>query len=407
MPRYRITAASAGEVWTRSEEAPTPDIVAARFSALGHTILKIEPDNWRSWLDILHKDIEFKPPLSLRDVSLLAQEWATMLKAGLPLKDVLSLSVNATRRTERLRVLTSLAEDVKAGRGFHTALEAHPRCFPKDMAAMVRAGEASGTLAESLTLIAGDLRERLDFSDRLRSALIYPVFLSVTASAAIVMLLVVVVPNLETLIGDAQGDLPAMTQMVMGLSAALRSYGIYAAAGGLLALLLLWLAARSPGVQLRLHRLVLKLPLVGASALDRDVSRFLRSLGSLFQSGVDLTRAMSFSSEAVKNLSLRNDLAVARTRVVEGQPLVKALRGFPDDALAFIQMGEKTGRLADALMQAGQIAELRCRRRLEKISAMIGPILTLSFGFVCGVIVYAMLTTILSVNEIAFQGVGR
>ncbi|PZQ11879.1 MAG: hypothetical protein DI565_16995 [Ancylobacter novellus] len=409
MARFRFVAATAGN--DRREgalEAATVAEAAAELRRRGLFVVRLDPEtSSRSLWATLNRDVAFAKPISSRELVSLTLEWAGLLEAGVTLDEALALSSAGRRPAGVLKVTAAIREAVKGGAALHEALKGHPRCFPPVYVALVQAGEAAGALGPVLRRLAKDLEGAQDFSEKIRGALLYPAFLVVTATGAIVVLLTVVVPNLEELVSERGSEtLPLMTRAVIAISHALRDYGLAAAALLAAALVLGALSARVPATRRLMDRAVLTLPIAGELARASDAGRYLRTLSALVGGGVALPRALPLAAPSIGNGALNRDVEAAHAKILVGTAFGDALaasRALPDDALVLARMGERTGKLAEALGHAASLLETRVRRRMEAIATLIGPMLTVGFGLVAGVIVYAMLSTILGVNELAYQ----
>jgi type II secretory pathway component PulF len=269
---------------------------------------------------------------------------------------------------------------------------------------LVEAGERSGSLGPALSRLGEDLMLRRELADEVRNALVYPLFLSITATAGILVLLLVVVPSLEALIGERGGQsLPAITRLVLGLSAVLREDGMVIATG-LFGLLTVGIAAllTSPGRR-RADAAILCMPVVGDLIRTLETGRFARAFHSLLAGGLVAPTALRLASNAVRNRAMRESLGTAHTALVSGTALSDALAiryVFADDALSLIRLGERTGRLTDTVARIASLYETRGRRRLKALTKLLTPAMTVLFGGVTGLIVYAMLSTILGLNTL-------
>ncbi|MGN7127628.1 type II secretion system F family protein [Methylorubrum thiocyanatum] len=406
MPEFRFIAATAAN--ERREgllEAGGVSEAAAELSRRGLLVIRITPRARHGSLwALLNQDVAFTAPISARERVSLTLEWANLLEAGVPLDEMLMLSATGVRRKGVRTIVTAIREAVKGGASLHEALKAHSRCFSPIYVALVQAGEAAGALGPALSRLARDLEAGQDFSARIRGALLYPAFLVVTATGAIVVLLTVVVPSLEAMVTERGSEaLPFATRAVIATSHGLRDYGMPVAFVAVMAILGAVALFRLPSARRRFDRFVLGLPGLGSLARTADAGRYLRTLSALVAGGVALPRALPLAVPALRNRALAAALETAHAKVLVGAALGDALsesRTLPSDALVLARLGERTGRLAEALGHAAILLEKRLRLRLEAIATLIGPMLTLGFGLVAGLIVYAMLSTILGINEL-------
>jgi general secretion pathway protein F len=409
MPRFRFVAVTASN--ERQEgvlEATAVDDAAEALVRRGLFVIDVSPESSSRLLwATLNRDVTFASPLSARRLAALTLEWAGLLEAGVSLDETLALSSGPGRPKSLVSIVRAIREAVKGGAALNQALREHRRVFPPVYVALVQAGEAAGELGPVLRRLASDLEARQDFVEKIRSALLYPAFLVVTAGGAIVVLLTVVVPNLESLVTERASDtLPFATRAVIWVSHALRDSGPIAAFAVAVAIVIAVFAARTRTMHRRLDRALLALPVAGSLTRSSDAARYLRTLSALVGGGIALPRALPLALPSLNNSALSTDVERAHQRVLVGASLGDALAesdALPADALALARMGERTGKLAEALGHAASLLETSVRRRLETIAALIGPALTVVFGLIAGLIVYAMLSTILGINELAHQ----
>ncbi len=394
------------EVQGRIDAASSAEVIVS-LQRTGHTVLDVEAVTSRKSLTtLLATEVAFSRGLSDRDFLSLVREWATLLGAGLPIHTTLALSGRSSEAGRRAALSGQLLAALRNGRTLRDAL-AETRLFPPAFVALVGAAEVSGTLDRALARAAEEAETRAMVAQKLRKELIYPAFLTVTASAAIIVLLVVVVPGIETLIEDSPNlRLPMATIAVIALSHAVREYlllgvltiGAFAA--------LLGLFARAKAGRMTLARLRIRLPVFGPAVLLTSLSTYTGALSALIAGGVGLARAQALAAETVTNVYIKRRLLDAGARIVEGsglQPALQDISLLPEEALGLIGSGEQTGRLADMLSAASRLMRSRSDRILETAATLLGPTLTILFGLAAGLIVYAMLTTILSLNEFAFR----
>jgi general secretion pathway protein F len=408
MARFRFQAVDAvNERHDGVIEAASEEEVARLLTRQGLFAVRIGAEKTSASLwALLNKDISFGRPLAPRELVSLAQEWAGLLSAGIALNDALALSETSARRAAARKLVGRIAERVRRGGTFRDALDAEG-IFPASFVALVGAGEAAGELGPAMVRIADDLERARDFAERLGGSLIYPACLTVAATGAIVVLLVVVVPNLQALIG-AEGveGLPVATRTVIAASDLVRTHGVAIGAGLLALVLAAALAWRLPASRSAVDRLLLKVPVFGRILTGIDLGRYCRSLSALLAGGVSLARALPLARRTVANRAMNGDFARAERRVLDGAVFAEALADgglVPPEVLVLIRTGEGTGRLAEAAGNAASMLEKRVRRRLETITTVVGPALTVTFGLVAGLIIYAMLSAILQINDVAFQ----
>lgn len=407
MPSFRFYAVTAGnEKREGSVEAATLQEALATLRGRSLYVIRIaEPSRISSIRNALNRDVSFRPPIGAAELARLSQEWAGLIEAGVSVEESLALICHASRPRAR-RVLSAVRDAVKQGTALHEALGRFPDSFPPVYRALVRAGETAGSLGSALRRLGDDLVARRALAEEVRNALVYPLFLVVTASTGVLVLLLVVVPNLEGLIGEGgESRLPVMTRLVLAISHILRDYGgLIAVAAAAAVSAILSLTALTPSGRTRLDALILRSPLLGPLIRTIETGRFARTFGALLAGGVAAPNAMRIALDTVGNRRMRARLEIAHHSIVSGAAVGDAVAAggvFGPDAVGLIRVGERSGRLAEALDRAATLHEARATRRLKALTALLTPLMTIGFGGVAGIIVYAMLSTILGINELA------
>lgn len=333
-------------------------------------------------------------------------ELAVLLGAGLPLDKALSIVTEHIPHPALRQAFAGLLDRVKAGAPLSAALAEAPAIFPPMAAALAEAGEASGRLDVTL----GRLAETLDRAEALRqtvgSALVYPAILMMVATGVILIMLLVVVPQFESLVTDMGGKVPAATALVMAVSRATRDWGMAAAA--VLAALAATAArlARRPAIRAAADARLLRLPLFGRLVTAAETARLARILGILVESGVQLPSALTIAGRALGN----SHMAKAVTRIAEGvkeggglsAPLA-ATRLFPPIALSFLRTGEETAQLGLMLTRLADVLDREVRTATQRMITLLTPAITVVLGLTVAGIIAALFSAILGLNDLAIQ----
>jgi len=408
MASFRYVAATANnEKRDGVIEAESMQDALGLLRGRGLWVIRIgSPSRLSALWTVLNREVALRQPLKAVELARLSQEWGGLVEAGIPVEESLALLCHASRPSTR-PVLAAIREAVKAGMSLYEALGQFPGVFPPVYRALIQAGEAAGDLGPTIRRLGDDLIARRALIEEVRNALLYPLFLLMTASAGILVLLLVVVPNLESLIEEGgENRLPTMTRLVLAVSHILRDYGIALLGINALLILTALLFCLTSAGRIRLDAVILKTPVLGPLVRTIETGRFARTLGALLGGGVTVSAAMLIALQTVANRRMRAGLEAAHQAIVSGVSIgdaVAASHVFQEDAIGLIRVGERTGGLAAALARAAALHEARATRQLKALPAMLTPLLTIGFGAIAGVIVYAMLSTILGINELAGQ----
>jgi general secretion pathway protein F len=405
MGMFRFTALTAagkrvsGEVVGQSSAA-----VIERLQADGYYPMRADPvsrENSR-WFD---RELHIGRRISFRDLGIMCHELCTLLRAGLPLDQALATVADLSESKELRRTLSQVVERVRSGSTLADALGATENRLPPTCLSMIRAGQLGGSLEETLSRVSEYLGKNQDLRDSVRSAMIYPAVLLVVAGSSLIMMLMVVLPEFKHLFEDARANLPAATKIVIGLSDGLRANWpllIVATA----AIGLGWkFMARSEHVVNQIHKRILKIPLIGSLIAKIETARFSRTLGSLLTNGVTLPAGLQIAAESLGNRAMRAAILQLQEDVRKGDgfaaPLARATV-FPKLFVHLVRVGEATGRLDEMLMRLADIFDREVQRTVERLLALLVPIVTIGLGFLVAGIIGSVLVAILSVNELAF-----
>ena len=399
MPLYHYKVASpGGEVSEGQIEATDEAHAVAQLQATGNIPIRISSGGgaglrWRS------------RGVRANDIQAFTQELATLLGAGLPLDRSLVILIDLADDPRVLQMTSNVLDRVRGGAALSEALEAQSGAFSRFYVNMVRAGEMGGALEGVLNRLSEYLMRAKELRDSVVSALIYPAVLLAVSTISVFVLMVFVVPNFTQLFEDADEALPLLTQVVVGSAEFLSDLWWMLLAGLLVLLLAIRQMLARPALRLRWDGYLLRLPLVGDLVRKLEAARFSRTLGTLLGNGVPLLTALSIVRETLGNRALAAGMAAAVAGLKEGrgmsEPLLTA-NLFPRLGLQMIKVGEETGRLEEMLLQVAGIYDREVRTAVQRMLALLEPILIVTLGLVIAVIILSILIAIVSVNELAF-----
>ena len=334
-----------------------------------------------------------------------ARQLATLVRAGVPLDRSLSLCRDLAEKPALQAVIGATLKELRNGQSLANSLAANPRFFPPLYVAMVRAGEASGTLPAVLDRLV----EFEEFSAELRgylvSALIYPIVLLAVGSVAIAFLLGFVVPRFAQIFEEAGKELPLPTQVLMDVSQAFRDYGWIAAIVIVVAVLLFMHWVRTESGRLRWDQWRLKAPLLGDVSLKLEIARFAKTMGTLLNQAVPIISALRLTREVLSNRRVAAAVEPLIQGVKRGQGLAGPLAEtgmFPALATQLMTLGEQTGKLDSMLLELATIYDREVRVATKRLVALVEPAVILAMGLVVGTIVISTLLAIVSINEVPF-----
>ncbi|MBL8245481.1 MAG: type II secretion system F family protein, partial [Rhodanobacteraceae bacterium] len=331
------------------------------------------------------------------------RQWATLVRAGLPLDEALAALAEQSGDVRARRMLVAVRSKLMEGRTLADSLGEFPESFPELYRSAVAAGEQSGKLDRVLERLAGFLEERRELGQRVVAALIYPALLTLVAFAIIAGLLGYVVPQVVGVFEQLQQTLPWPTRVLLALSAFVRVAGPWMLLAAVAAAIAFRAALSRPAFRSRWHALLMRLPLIGALLKAQDTARFARTLSIATAASVPLLEALRLGASTLNLLPLREAIAAAAARVREGGSLSRALAEsgrFPALLTRLVGSGEKSGELEPMLDHAADLQEKQVQGALGAFVAILEPLLIVAMGGIVLFMVLAILLPIFEMNQI-------
>lgn len=341
--------------------------------------------------------------ISDADLGWLTRQLASLLAARLPLEAALTATLEQAERRHVAHTLAAVRADVRAGHRLGEALAAHPRDFPEIYRALVDAGEQSGDLAQVLEKLADYIESRGALRNKILTAFIYPIIVTIVSVGIIIFLLSYVVPQVVGAFSQAKQALPPLTQFMLAASAFVQEWGMWTLLGLITAFVLWRLHLRNPAAKLAWHSRVLRLPVLGRYALGVDIARFAATLAILTSSNVPLLQALEAARRTLGNRRLQVSVDEATGRVREGAPLAQALlaqKVFPPLLIHLVGSGERTGELPAMLDRAAKTLSAELERRAMTMTALLEPLMILIMGGIVLLIVLAVMMPIIEINQL-------
>ena len=344
--------------------------------------------------------------ISHKHITLFTRELLTLLEAGLPLDRALSvlLELSATE-PDFNQMIGKILERIKGGAQLSDALEAQCSMFSRFYLNLIRAGEAGGALEVVLDRLTKYLESSKELKDTVTTAMIYPLILVLMAISSLLLLLTFVVPQFTEMFDSAGKELPLPTQIVVGTADAIQNFWWVAIPIGLLVSSWVKYQRSDPVRRLVWDGWMLRLPLFGDLILKFQVASFSRTLATLMSNGVPLLAALSIVKDTLDNRLVGQKLELAVTSLKEGggltAPLMEA-QIFPSLAMQMIKLGEESAQLPEMLDRVATTYDKEIKISIQRLLALLEPILIVGLGIMIGGIIISILMAILSVNDLAF-----
>lgn len=405
MPRFRYKAVTAsGEVVEGEMEAAARSEIIDRLQSGGG--VPIRADEIRSRPRKARRLTGLGAGRALREADLvtLTRELATLMQARLPLDRALATLADVADHGPRQAFMRRVLDKVRSGATLADALADAGQPLPGVFTGMVRAGEAGGHLEAVLAQLADTLEHARALKEHVVSALIYPAFVLVTAFAALILLMVAVLPEFRPLFEQTGAEMPASTGAMIALGEGLRAYGAVIGLALALAFLALRNWMRRPSGRLAWDRWILRLPLFRELIIKLETARFSRTLATLLGNGLPLLEALPIAIGTIGNSALRQALGDLAPRLKRGEHLSTALEAcepMPPLAVRMIRVGEESDQFEQMLLKVGGIYEDEVKRTVQRLLALLVPAVTLGLGLIVAVIVGSMMSAILGAYDLS------
>ncbi len=330
-----------------------------------------------------------------------ARNVGNMLEAGLSLSRSISVIERQSTNPKMAEVCRSLNSAISAGKSFNEALASRPKVFSKLFISMVKAGEESGNLNESLRHVAAQMEKSYLLKKKVKGAMMYPsVILGVMILIAILMM-IYVVPALTKTFTDLKVKLPASTRIVLGASSFVQHHFIVGFFG-LVGLVVAFIYSLKTRFGKRIFdAFILRIPVIGTIIRETNSAYTTRTLSSLLAAGVDLLQAVRITGEVLQNIHYKDVLAKAEKVVEKGGALsgvfTEGHKLYPVFVAEMVSVGEETGKLASMLMGVATFYENEVEQKTKDLSTIIEPFLMVIIGACVGFFAVSMITPMYSV----------
>lgn len=341
--------------------------------------------------------------VGVREVAVVTRQLATLLKAGLPLVRALQAIEEQLEDSPLRTHIIEVREDVNRGMSLADSLAKHPKVFSDLYVSMVRAGESAGALDSILDRLAVFSEKTLALRNKVQSAMVYPIFMSVVSVLAVGILLAFVVPTISKVFVETKQSLPAPTLALLSVSRFVKGWwwALLLAAAGVTAAFKR--VRRGKKARLLIDRIKLRLPVFGPLVRKMAVSRFARTLGILTASGVPILKAMGIVRTIVANEVLARAIDDATDAVGGGKSIAEPLAQsgvFPPIVTHMIAVGETSGRLEEMLQNVADAYDSEVENSIVALVSLLEPAMIIVMGGAVMFIVLAIIFPIFEMNQL-------
>jgi len=340
---------------------------------------------------------------SLDDLVVFSNQMSVMIRAGLPLIEVLDILAEQTERNSLAAVIRQIQRDVEGGESLTEAMVKHTNIFNMFYLSMIRAGEASGMLDSILEQVAVYLEKTASLRRKIKMAIMYPATVTIVAIGITVFLLVKVVPVFKDIFASLGGELPIPTKITIFLSEFVAGYWWLILLALLGVYVFMWQWGKTRHGRYVMDSIKLKLPIFGPLFLKSAVANFTRTLGTLIRSGVNILYALDICAKTAGNARIESAVIRTKASIQSGESLAKPLADaavFPPMVTRMIDVGEKTGALESMLTKIADFYEDQVNTAVAGLTSLIEPLLIVFLGVVVGFIVISMFMPMFKMIEL-------
>lgn len=353
--------------------------------------LKKQREDWMSKLDIFSNRIGYK------DLVLFSRQFSTLVGARVPILQSLRILESQVSNHGLINVTKSLVQSIEGGDSLSVALSKHPKVFGNIYISLVKSGEASGQVSESLSYLADQLEKDYDLRSRVKSAMTYPAFVLSALVVVGILMFKFVLPNLISVLKEQNAQLPLVSQILIKFTDFFQVFWW---------VVLLGLAALVVGVRLYVQSVdgryvwdsfKMRLPVMGPILEKIYLARFSRNFATLMAGGIPVIQALKIISEIINNVVYRDILLEAAQQVTNGKTISDSLahhKEFPPLVTQMVRVGEQTAQLDSILLKLAIFYEKEVDAKVATLSSLLEPIIMLVLGLGVGVLVAGVLLPI-------------
>lgn len=400
MPKFKYKVRElSGKETTGEMEAVNRFAVASSLRTSGRSVVSVEevPGGMVINMDNINALFSRIKP---QELIVFSHNMSSMMKAGLSLSRGLSIQERQTKNIALRRTLKSLSDEVAKGSTLSAAMQSFPKIFSPIFIAMVRAGEESGGLSDTLLVVGDQLEKSYLLKKKIKGAMIYPSVVITALCIIAVLMFMFVVPTLAATFKDLNTELPTSTKVIMWISDTLSNHFFLFFAGVIIAISAVVIGLRTKQGRKGFEYASLRLPIVGNLVRQSNAARTARTLSSLLSSGVDMLEAINITKDVLQNSYYKQTMALAADRVQKGIPLSSVFAEsdiYPLLVGDMIEVGEETGKLADMLLNLALFYENEVDEATKNMSTIIEPLLMVFIGASVGFFAISMISPMYSV----------
>ncbi|MCG7336987.1 type II secretion system F family protein [Sporosarcina sp. ACRSM] len=390
MARYKYEGRDARSIRTGVIVAADKREAAMKLKSQGIRVKNLTEQAETTWT----KEIVIGKPVKRDQFIMFLRQFSTLLRAGVTILDAIRILSLQVESKPFKRILVTVHDDLRGGGSLSEALAKHPKAFEPLVVNLIRAGEMSGTIDDSLDRLAEHYEKAHLLRQKVVSALSYPIIVGILSIGVVIFLLTTIVPMFVDMFASFGGELPWLTRFVINASDFALHYWYVFIIFVALIVLGIWMLRRNREGKYLLDRFLLRLPIFGDIMKKSVLATMTRTLSSLFSSSVPILQAMTMTEKVVENEVISRVMAKSRSSLERGGSLTEPMHGhwaFPPLIPHMIAIGEQTGSLDAMLAKVADFYEKEVEAATERLKALIEPLMIVLLAGLVGTIVLSIL----------------
>ncbi|PFP27704.1 type II secretion system protein F [Bacillus sp. AFS073361] len=351
---------------------------------------------------LMTKDLTLGTPVKLQDFVIYLRQFSTLIKAGVTVVEATSILAHQTESKALKKALLDVEQEMREGNPLSEAVSKHKKIFNQMFINLVKAGEVSGNLDETLDRLAEHFEKQHYTRQKIVSALSYPIAVGIIAIIVVIFLLVAVVPTFVSMFDDMGGELPAITKFVLSASSFMQSFWWIVILFIFAVVFLITYIKKSNQTKYYFDYFLLKMPIFGNLLQKAALARMMRTLSSLFSSSVPILQAMSIVEKVVENEVLAKVIRESRDSLEKGRSMTEPMErhwAFPPLVTQMIAIGEETGALDAMLSKIAEFYEKEVENGTDRLKSLIEPLMIVFLAGLVGTIVTSIMVPMFSMFD--------
>jgi len=390
---YKATDAS-GRAVNGSIEAMNIEVAITALQRRSFIISAITPARSAS---IFRRDLSFWRRIKGGDVVILSRQISTLFEAQVSAMRIFRLLASETDHPMLKEALISISDDLQGGSSISQAMEKHPEAFSNFYVNMVRSGEEAGKLDEIFGFLADYLERTFEVTSKVRSALVYPIFVIITFIGVMVLMLTTVIPSISSILTESGREIPIYTKIVLGMSYFFTAYGWFLLVFLIIAGLVVWRFSKTRNGRYTLSELKIRLPYIGNLYRKFYLSRIADNMHTQLSAAIPIVRVLEITGDVVDNAVFEKALALAAEEVKGGSSIADALSKspvIPGIMIQMIKVGEESGEIGNILNTLARFYRREVTNAVDTLVSLIEPALIVMLGLGVGFLLASVLIPI-------------